>query len=76
MTYPSHLPEWQRREALDAFQHGILLLHTFYAGRASALEEAIVALRACLEWATPETFPQLAAEASAALHEALSHRQP
>ena len=61
--------EWRR--ALTHFQRGIEWLHHVYDGDLTALSAAIQELQMCLEWATPQAYPELYDEASAALQEAI-----
>ena len=68
--YSNSLSDEEARRALDAFQQGIVLLHQAETGDKLAALRAVVAFLKCLEWATPQTFPQLYQEAMVALAQA------
>jgi hypothetical protein len=60
------LTDLERRNALRAYLRGYQALERAEGGDADAADEAIAHLHACLEWATPTTWPCLWAEAQIA----------
>jgi hypothetical protein len=65
-----HLSPEEQRQALDAFQYGVEALHAAMGGQRDAATDAIVWFQRCIEWATPDTWPELWKEALEALADA------
>jgi hypothetical protein len=69
------ITEVERQHALAAYVRGLHALERAQAGDPNAAEEALTQLYACLEWATPETWPCLWAEAQIARADACALRR-
>lgn len=69
------LTETERQRALSAYVSGLHALERAEGGDPDAAEEAITHLHACLEWATPATWPCLWAEAQIARANACALRR-